>query len=105
MQKFNLHFSIQVLGSKYRELLNVLESEQRMQLPEGCLSRNTFQSIENLNELSYLETWNDLKLLESSISSDRFRYLLGAVKNLSQDWSVEVSEKIEIDQYQHKISH
>lgn len=104
MQKFNLHFSIQVAGSKYREMLNILESEQKMPLPQGCLSRTTFQSIENLNELSYLETWDSLKLLKASMSSERYEYLLGAVMNLCHEWSVEVSEKIEIDQYQHKIS-
>ena len=104
MQKFNLHFSIQVLGSKYRELLKILESEQNRNLPKGCLSRTTFQSIDNLNELSYLEVWDDLSLLKESMSGKRYQYLLGAVKNLSADWSVEVTEKIEIEHVTQKIS-
>jgi len=104
MQKFNLHFSIQVLGSKYRELLKILESEQNRNLPKGCLSRTTFQSIENLNELSYLEVWEDLRLLKESMSGERYQYLLGAVKNLSADWSVEVTEKIELNHFTQKIS-
>jgi quinol monooxygenase YgiN len=104
MQKFNLHFSIQVAGGKYREMLNILEAEQEVPLQKGCLSRSTFQSIRNLNELSYLEVWEDFRLLEKSMSSERYEYLLGAVMNLCHEWSVEIYEKIEIDQYQHKIS-
>lgn len=104
MHKFNLHFSIHVLGSKYRELLKIFETEQNLELPKGCLSRTTFQSIDNLNELSYLEVWDDLNLLKESMSGKRYQYLLGAIKNLSADWSVEISEKIEINHVTQKIS-
>jgi len=100
MKKYNLHFSIKVLGSKYRELLNILETEQQLELPSGCLSRTIYQSIEDLNSLSYLEGWKDLELLENSMKRDRYEYVVGAIKNLSQDWSIEVFEQIEIDKFQ-----
>ena len=103
MKKFNLHFSIKVLGSKYRELLNILETEQQSELPSGCLSRTIYQSIENLNELSYLEVWDDLDVLKKSMEGDRYEYVVGAIKNLSQDWSIEVFEQIEIDKFQKAI--
>ena len=100
MKKYNLHFSIKVLGSKYRELLNILETEQDLLLPSGCLSRTVYQSIEDLNSLSYLEVWENLELLENSMKGDRYEYVVGAIKNLSQDWSIEVFEQIEIDKFQ-----
>ncbi|MCA0933656.1 hypothetical protein LCM02_14420 [Lutimonas saemankumensis] len=103
MKKFNLHFSIKVLGSKYRELLNILETEQQSVLPSGCISRTIYQSIENLNSLSYLERWEDLDLLKKSMEGDRYEYVVGAIKNLSQDWSIEVFEQIEINKFQKTV--
>lgn len=103
MKKYNLHFSIEVLGSKYRELLNLLESEQQSELTSGCLSRTVYQSIDNLNSISYLETWDDLGLLEKSMQEDRYNYVLGAVKNLSENWSMDIYEKIEMNKNQKTV--
>ena len=88
------------MGSKYRELLNLLESEQRSDLPIGCDSRTIYQSLATLTALSYVEIWDDLGLLEKSMQEDRYNYVLGAVRNLSENWSIDIYEQIEINKNQ-----
>jgi len=96
MKKFILHFSIKVNGSKYRELLNILEIERKSEKYKGCLERTIFQSIEDLNSLTYVEEWSDLELLKSSFQGSRFNFIFGAVKNLADEWSMEVLENMEV---------
>lgn len=96
MKKFNLHFSIRVSGGKYRELLNILELELKNEKLKGCVERSIYQSVEDLNVITFVEEWNDFKLLKSSFQESRFKYILGAVKNLSDEWTMEVLENIEV---------
>ena len=96
MKKYNLTFLIRVNGGKYRELLNLLELELSNTKLEGCSNRAIYQSIEDLNAITFVEQWNDLKLLKSSFKSPRFIYIMGAIKNLSDDWTMEVLESLEV---------
>jgi quinol monooxygenase YgiN len=96
MKKYILHFSIKVNGSKYRELLNILEVELTSVKLQGCLERAIFQSIEDLNSITYVEEWNDLVLLKSSFKGSRFNFIFGAVKNLADEWEMEVLENMKI---------
>ena len=96
MKTYYLRFSSQVCGGKYRELLNMLELELRNEKLKGCIDRSVYQSVEDLNDITFVEEWNDFKLLKSSFQSPRFRYIVGAVKNLADHWSMEVLEPKEV---------
>ena len=96
MKKYNLYFSIKVSGGKYRELLNILELELKNEKLKGCIERSIYQSVEDLNVITFIEEWDDFKLLKSSFQSPRFRYIVGAVKNLADHWSMEVLEPKEV---------
>ena len=58
--------------------------------------RAIFQSIEDLNSITYVEEWNDLVLLKSSFKGSRFNFIFGAVKNLADEWEMEVLENMKV---------
>ena len=96
VKTYYLHFSSKVSGGKYRELLNILELELKNEMLKGCVDRSIYQSVEDLNVITFIEEWNDFKLLKSSFQSSTFKYMLGAIKNLTDNWSIEVLETKEV---------
>lgn len=86
---------ITVLGSKYRELLNILEREQQRSLPKGCREKRIFQCVDDLNVINYQEVWDDLDLLIESMRDTRFEFVSSAIKTLSSNWNIEILEPVE----------
>lgn len=97
MKKFNVNISIRVVGSKYRELMNILERELLKEMPATCLDKDLFQSVDDLNMIIYKEVWSNLDNLKSSLKSTRFELVRGAVKSLAESWELEIFEAIEFE--------
>ena len=53
-------------------------------LPPACLERHVYQDTIAPNDLLLVEQWSDEAQMNSYLSSDRFRALLGAVKVLGK---------------------
>lgn len=53
-------------------------------LPEACLERQVYQNATSPMDLLLVEQWSDEAQMNSYLSSDRFRALIGAVKVLGK---------------------
>ena len=53
-------------------------------LPEACLERQVYQNAITPTDLLLVEHWSDEAQMNSYLSSDRFRALIGAVKVLGK---------------------
>ena len=61
-------------------------------VPAACLERHVYQDAIFLEELLLVEQWSDVVAMNSYLSSDRFRALLGAVKVLGKLLDVRICE-------------
>jgi quinol monooxygenase YgiN len=62
------------------------------QLPRGCLERRVYEEAYSPTNLLLVEQWSDKAAMNSYLSSDQFRALIGAVKVLGTLVDVRVFE-------------
>jgi quinol monooxygenase YgiN len=53
-------------------------------LPAACLERYVYQNVISPTHLLLVEQWSDKEAMNSYLSSERFRVLIGAVKVLGK---------------------
>jgi len=68
------------------------ESSRSDQLPESCLERRVYEEAYLPTNLLLVEQWSDKAAMNSYLSSDHFRALIGAVKVLGKLLDVRVFE-------------
>ena len=68
------------------------ETSQADQLPRGCLERRVYEEAHSPTNLLLVEQWSDKAAMNSYLSSDQFRALIGAVKVLGTLVDVRVFE-------------
>jgi quinol monooxygenase YgiN len=68
------------------------ETSQADQLPKGCLERRVYEEAHSPTNLLLVEQWSDRAAMNSYLSSDQFRALIGAVKVLGKLVDVRVFE-------------
>jgi quinol monooxygenase YgiN len=62
------------------------------QLPAACLERRVYEDAAVPTNLMLVEEWLDMPAMNSYLSSERFRALIGAVKVLGELVDVRISE-------------
>ena len=62
------------------------------QLPAACLERRVYEDATTPTNLLLVEQWLDKEAMNSYLSSERFRALIGAVKVLGELVDVRISE-------------
>ena len=62
------------------------------QLPAACLERRVYEDATAPTNLLLVEQWLDTEAMNSYLSSERFRALIGAVKVLGELVDVRISE-------------
>ena len=62
------------------------------QLPAACLERRVYQDAISPTNLLLVEQWSDKAAMNSYLSSEQFRALIGAVKVLGKLVDVRTSE-------------
>ena len=75
-----------------RELMQMCKSWLSNQLPAACLERRVYEDTISPTHLLLVEQWLDKEAMNSYLSSERFRALIGAVKVLGELVDVCVSE-------------
>jgi quinol monooxygenase YgiN len=68
------------------------ETSQPNQLPPACLEMRVYEEALSPNNLLLIEQWSDKVAMNSYLSSDRFRALIGAVKVLGTLVNVRIFE-------------
>jgi quinol monooxygenase YgiN len=68
------------------------ETGQADQLPKGCLERRVYEEAHSPTNLLLVEQWSDRAAMNSYLSSNQFRALIGAVKVLGTLVDVRVFE-------------
>ena len=68
------------------------ESSRSDQLPQSCLERRVYEEAYLPTNLLLVEQWSDKAAMNSYLSSDHFRALVGAVKVLGKLLDVRVFE-------------
>jgi quinol monooxygenase YgiN len=68
------------------------ESSRPDQLPESCLERRVYEECHLPTNLLLVEHWSDKSAMNSYLSSDQFRALVGAVKVLGKLVDVRIFE-------------
>ena len=67
------------------ELMQMIKETSRPgQLPVGCLERRVYEEAYLPTNLLLVEQWSDKAAMDSYLSSDQFRALIGAVKVLGK---------------------
>jgi len=82
----------QVELDQRHELMQMCRSWLSNQLPSGCLERRLYEDVMAPTQLLLVEKWRDQKAVNSYLSSERFRALIGAIKVLGQLVDVRISE-------------
>jgi quinol monooxygenase YgiN len=62
------------------------------QLPAACLERQVYEEATAPTNLLLVEQWLDTEAMNSYLSSERFRALIGAVKVLGELVDIRTSE-------------
>jgi len=62
------------------------------QLPAACLERRVYEDATAPTNLLLVEQWLDTEAMNSYLSSERFRALIGAVKVLGELVDIRTSE-------------
>ena len=62
------------------------------QLPAACLERRVYEDAISPTNLLLVEEWLDKGAMNSYLSSERFRTLIGAVKVLGELVDIRISE-------------
>ena len=76
-----------------RELMQMCKSWLvANQLPAACLERRVYEKSTAPTNLMLVEEWLDTAAMNSYLSSERFRALIGAVKVLGELVDVRISE-------------
>lgn len=76
-----------------RELMQMCKSWLvANQLPAACLERRVYEDAAAPTNLMLVEEWLDTAAMNSYLSSERFRALIGAVKVLGKMVDVRISE-------------
>ena len=76
-----------------RELMQMCKSWLvSNQLPAACLERRVYEDATTPTNLLLVEQWLDTEAMNSYLSSERFRALIGAVKVLGELVDVRISE-------------
>ena len=88
--EYQLKYQLKVHDSKYRELLNILESNCNKQKPDKCTTRIALQSINDMNIFEYFEVWANIESLKEYMNTNEFKSLLGAFQLLTliKDFSI-----------------
>jgi len=68
------------------------ETSQPDQLPPACIERRVYEEAHLPTNLLLVEQWSDRAAMNSYLSSDQFRALMGAVKVLGKLVDVRVFE-------------
>jgi quinol monooxygenase YgiN len=75
------------------ELMQMFKETSRPdQLPESCLERRVYEEAYLPTNLLLVEQWSDRAAMNSYLSSDQFRALIGAVKVLGKMVDVRIFE-------------
>ena len=83
----------QVEPDQQRELMRMCKSWRvSNQLPAACLERRVYEDVISPTHLLLLEQWSETAAMDSYLSSEQFRALIGAVKVLGTLVGVRVSE-------------
>jgi len=61
-------------------------------LPAACLERRVYQDAISLKHLLLVEEWLEKEAMNSHLSSDPFRALIGAIKVLGKLVDIHISE-------------
>lgn len=79
------------------ELMQMFKETSRTdQLPAACLERRVYEEAHVPTNLLLVEHWSDKEAMNSYLSSDQFRALIGAVKVLGTLVDVRVFEATSI---------
>jgi len=82
----------QVELDQRHELMQMCRSWLSNQLPSGCLERRLYEDVMAPTQLLLAEEWPDQEAVNSYLSSEGFRALIGAIKVLGQLVDVRISE-------------
>jgi quinol monooxygenase YgiN len=83
----------QVEPEQRRELMQTCRSWlSANQLPPACLERRVYEDAISPTHLMLVEEWLDAATMNSYLSSERFRALVGAIKVLGELVDVRISE-------------
>ena len=82
----------QVEPDQRRELMQMCKNWLSNQLPAACLERRVYEDVISPTHLLLVEQWLDKEAMNSYLSSERFRALVGAVKVLGELVDVRLSE-------------
>ena len=74
------------------ELMQMCKSWLSNQLPAACLERRLYEEAISPTHLLLVEQWLDKEAMNSYLSSDRFRALIGAMKVLGELVDIRISE-------------
>jgi quinol monooxygenase YgiN len=87
----------EVEPNQRHELMQMFkETSQPDQLPTACLERRVYEEAYLPTNLLLVEHWSDKAAMNSYLSSDQFRALIGAVKVLGKLVDVRVFEATSI---------
>ena len=79
------------------ELMQMFKETSRPdQLPAACLERRVYEEAHLPSNLLLVEQWSDKAAMNSYLSSDQFRALIGAVKVLGKLVDVRIFEATSI---------
>ena len=82
-----------VESDQRHELMQMFkETSQPDQLPPACLEIRVYEETLSPNNLLLVEQWSDNAAMNSYLSSEQFRALIGAVKVLGKLVDVRTSE-------------
>ena len=83
----------QVEPDQRRELMQMCKSWiASNQLPTACLERRVYEDALSPTRLLLAEEWLDAAAMNSYLSSERFRALIGAIKVLGELVDVRIGE-------------
>ena len=83
----------EVAPNQRHELMQMFKETSRPdQLPVACLERRVYEEVYLPTNLLLVEQWSDKAAMNSYISSDQFRALIGAVKVLGKLVDVRIFE-------------
>ncbi len=83
----------QVEADQRRELMQMCKSWiASNHLPAACLERRLYENVISPTHLLLVEQWLDAAAMNSYLSSERFRALIGAIKVLGELVDVRISE-------------
>ena len=82
----------QVEPEHRRELMQMCRTWLADPLPTACLERQVYEDAFSQTNLLLVENWSSRELMQSSLSTEQFRVLIGAIKVLGTLVNVCISE-------------